>query len=241
MKNHIIFLFLFCTATVSAQVDDSTASMMPPQMAGVLNFPKQFFFFDFTNSGWLNAPENIKSKLISGGLNINLFYEFNIVKAKVGIAPGISYSVSGVKSNSIYKYEYSTAGSEMVYTDLEPYSDSLFIKSKLSVSYVEIPVEVHIHLKPNSKKLGFLIAPGFRAGMLVGDFWKLNYHQSIVGADKLKVYGIENISPFRYGVSLRLMYYKFGLFGYYQLNHLFEENKGAAVTPYSVGISVSPF
>lgn len=241
MKNRFLFLLLFSVSPTFSQVNDSTGSMMPPQRAGVLNFPKQFFFFDFTNSGWLNAPEDIKTKLISGGLNFNFFFEFNIIKSKLGIAPGISYSVSGTKSNSIYDYQYSDFGSEIVYTRLTLLGDTLYTKSKLSVSYLEIPVEVHIHLKPNSKKLGFLIAPGFRAGVLVGDFWKLNYHQSIAGADKVKIYGIENISPFRYGVTLRLMYYKFGLFGYYQLNHLFEENKGDAITPYSIGISVSPF
>ncbi|MBX7107441.1 MAG: PorT family protein [Chitinophagales bacterium] len=240
MKCRLVFLFLVCTVAASAQVNDTTASMMPPQVAGVLNFPKQFFFFDISNTTWLNAPDDVQTKLISGGLNINFLYEFNVISSKLGIAPGISYSVSGVKSNAVYDYEFNSSGSEVLFTDLKPY-DTLYTKSKLSVSYLEIPLEVHIHLKPNNRRLGFLIAPGFRAGVLAGDFWKLNYHSSVAGAEKVKVYGIENISPFRYGVSLRLMYYKFGLFGYYQLNHLFEESKGPAITPFSIGVSVSPF
>lgn len=240
MKCRLVFFFLVCTVAASAQVNDTTASMMPPQVAGVLNFPKQFFFFDISNTTWLNAPDDVQTKLISGGLNINFLYEFNVISSKLGIAPGISYSVSGVKSNAVYDYEFNSSGSEVLFTDLKPY-DTLYTKSKLSVSYVEIPLEVHIHLKPNNRRLGLLIAPGFRAGVLAGDFWKLNYHASVAGAEKVKVYGIENISPFRYGVSLRLMYYKFGLFGYYQLNHLFEESKGPAITPFSIGVSVSPF
>ncbi len=240
MKNQLIILFLFCTVAASAQVNDSTASMVPPQMAGVLNFPKQFFFFDISNNGWLHAPPEVKPKLISGGLNINFLYEFNLVSSRLGIAPGVCYSVSGVKSNSVYQYEFNSSGDEVLFTDLEPY-DTLYTKSKLSVSYLEIPLEVHIHLKPNNRRLGFLIAPGFKAGLLVGDFWKLNYHSTVAGAEKVKVYGIENISPFRYGVSLRLMYYKFGLYGYYQLNDLFEDEKGPAITPFSIGITVSPF
>ncbi|MEO6167731.1 MAG: outer membrane beta-barrel protein [Chitinophagales bacterium] len=241
MKNQLIFLFLFSSAIAVAQVEDSNSGI-PPQVAGVLNFPKQFFFFDFTQNGWLNAPDEVKTEFISGGLNVNFLYEFNIIGSHLGIAPGLSYSVSGVKNNAFFRYDYADDGIEVVYTDLTIIEDdSVIEKSKLSVSYLEIPVEVHIHLKPNERGRSFLIAPGFRGGVKVGDFWKLNYNSSIAGVDKIKLYGIENISPFRYGVSLRLMYYKFGLFGYYQLNQLFEKGKGPDITPFSVGITVSPF
>ncbi|HUM45590.1 MAG TPA: outer membrane beta-barrel protein [Chitinophagales bacterium] len=241
MRNRLTFLFIFTSIVAVAQVEDST-SRMPPQVAGVLNFPKQFFFFDITQNGWLNAPEGVETKFISGGLNINFLYEFNIIGSHLGIAPGLSYSVSGVKSNAFFMYQYGDDGKEVVYTDLTIIEgDSIIEKSKLSVSYLEIPVEVHIHLKPNERGRSFLIAPGFRGGVKVGDFWKLNYNNNIAGVDKIKLYGVENLSPFRYGVSLRLMYYKFGLFGYYQLNHLFEGNKGPDISPFSVGITISPF
>jgi hypothetical protein len=237
----IVFFILHSATFTKAQSGDST-SLMPPQVAGMLNFPKQFFFFDFTQNTWLNAPEGVETKFISGGMNISFLYEFNVISSHLGIAPGIGYSVTGVKSNSIFDYQFNNDYTEIVYTDLELYGDSGGItKSKLSVSYLEIPLEVHIHLKPNERGKSFLIAPGFRAGVKVGDFWKVKYHQTFPGYDKAKFYNIEHIEDFRYGLSLRLMYYKFGLYTYYQLNHLFEKGKGPEITPFSVGITVSPF
>lgn len=225
----------------NAQTEDST-SLMPPQMAGMLNFPKQFFFFDFTQNTWLNAPEGIETEFISGGLGISFLYEFNVISSHLGIAPGIGYSVAGVKSNAVIEYQYNNDFTEIVYTDLKLYDDSSeIIKSKLSVSYMEIPLEIHLHLKPNERGKSFLIAPGFRAGLNVGDFLKLKYHQTNPGYDKTKYYNIENIESFRYGISLRLMYYKFGLYTYYQLNDLFEKGKGPEITPFAIGITVSPF
>lgn len=241
MRNNLIFLFLFSSVIALAQ-EDNSSSGIPPQVAGVLNLPKQFFFFDITQNGWLNKPEEVKTKFISGGLNVNFLYQFNIIGSRLAIAPGLSYSVSSVKSNSIFDYEYSDDYSEVIYTDLKLFTDSADAKSKLSVSYMEVPVEIHIHLKPNERGRSFLIAPGFRAGVRVGDFWKVKHNQQYIpGYDKVKFYNIENISQFRYGLSLRLMYYKFGLFGYYQLNHLFEKDKGPAITPFSIGVTVSPF
>lgn len=241
MLRYFIFFCLFFSTAASAQVNDTTASLMPPQMAGVLNFPRQFFFFDITQNTWMGAPDELKTDFISGGFNASFLYEFNIIGSHLGVAPGISYSVAGVKSNAMIEYQYDSNFDEIIYTNLHVPADTGIVKSKLSVSYLEIPLEVHIHLKPHERGKSFLIAPGFRAGVRVGDFWKVNYHQTVQGYDKVKYYNIEHIESLRYGISLRVMYYKFGLFGYYQLNELFEKDKGTAVSPFSIGISVSPF
>lgn len=241
MKSIFSIIILFSSLAASAQENNSDVAGMPPQVAGVLNFPKQFFFFDITNTGWSKAPDDVTTHLISGGLHINFLYEFNLIGSRLGIAPGISYAVSGVKTNSIFEYRFSDDGNSVAYTGIVPFEDSAIDKSKLSVSYFEIPLEVHIHLKPHSRGRSFLIAPGFRAGIRTGDFWKVHYNSAAPGIEKAKLYNIENISNFRYGVSLRVMFYKFGLFGYYQLNPLFESGKGPAIMPYSVGVSISPF
>ena len=232
-------LLFVCLLSIAGRIGVSAQETeMPSTMASVFNQPRQFFFFDFTQTNWLNAPAGVKSEFISGGWNFNFLYEINVIPTRLGIAPGISYAVTGVKSNAIFSYEYN--GDDVTYTNLVVTEDSAISKSKLSTSFIEIPLEIHIHSNASgARNKSFLIAPGFRAGVMVGDFWKLTILNPPFS--KIKIYDIENVSPFRYGVSLRLMFYKFGLFGYYQLNHLFEKDKGPQITPVSFGITVSPF
>jgi hypothetical protein len=238
MKRYIALLIFLVPVYVISHAQDSIPKP-PSAVPNMLNLPKQFLFIDITQNTWLDAPAGIETKFISGGINFSLLYEFNIIGAHLGIAPGLGYSVSSVKSNSMVEFLYDTGTYDVSYTDLIP--STLYAKSKLSTSYLEIPVEIHIHVKPNERGKSFLIAPGFRAGLLVGDFWKYKPNQSPGGVTKAKLFGIKNISEVHYGISLRLMYYKFGLFGYYSLSSLFEEGKGPDITPVSFGITVSPF
>lgn len=242
MKYLVLLLLLSMPELLSAQVNDS----IPKAPAGsgvpnVLNLRRQFFFIDFTQNNWLNTPDGVKTKFIGGGVNINFLYEFSIIKTSLGIAPGLSYSVTSVKTNSIYEYTYGGSSfNDIVYTDLVKYDSSNYKKSKLSTSFIDIPVEIHFHTRPNDKGRSFLIAPGFRGGVSVGDFWKLKFAEDVQGVNKAKIYGIANLSDFHYGISLRLVYYKFGVYGYYSLSKLFDDGKGPAVTPISFGITLSP-
>ncbi|MCY7408728.1 MAG: PorT family protein, partial [Chitinophagales bacterium] len=127
-------------------------------------------------------------------------------------------------------------------TQLAPYSDTLdILKNKFSASYLDVPLEFRIRIKPDQKGKNFWIAPGFRAGILVSDFWKLKYTESNGDISKSKVYGIANIEKFHYGISLRAGYYKFGIYSFLALNNLFEKDKGPELTPFSLGITFTPF
>jgi hypothetical protein len=240
MKYLILFSLLYSIATAKAQISDSSASNST-DIPNVFKFQKQFFFLDILENGWLNAPPNIEAKVFSGGFNLNLLYEINIIPSLLSIAPGISYSVTTVKTNAKYQYIFNSDSSEILFTNLEQVNPLLYEKSKLSTSTIGIPVELHIYTKANEKGRGFLIAPGFRAGLLAGDFWKFKYTGEQPGQSKIKIYGIENLSSFNYGLSLRLMYYKFGIYGYYSMSRLFEKGKGPDITPVSLGFTLSPF
>lgn len=238
MRNIVLVSIILITLNLHAQVKDSIPKSYSP-VSGVLNLPKQFFFIDITQNSWLDAPAGVTTKWISGGVNVNFLYEINLIGSLFSIAPGLSYSVHGVKSNSFFDYHLDS--NKITYTDIVPVPDSILKKSKLSTSYLEVPLEIHIHTRPaGEKRKSFLIAPGFRIGLLVDDFWKVKSGTQPLAPSKVKIYDIENISKLHYGISLRLMYYKFGLYGYYSLSKLFGKDKGPAITQYSVGISLSP-
>ena len=233
----IVFIFVL---PISAFSQDSSGYSMSAisAMPAMLHLQRTFIFIDITNGFWLSKPDDIKTNLISGGVNFNLAYEIQLVKNIFTIAPGISFSNVTVKNNATYQYEFLNDDPEG-YTALIPISDSVeYLKNKLSTSFIDIPLELRFRVNPDERGRNFWIAPGFRIGWLVSDFWKYKYSD---GVDKMKTktYNIKNLETFHYGISLRTGFYKFGVYAFYSLSDLFES--GTEVTPFTVGITVTPF
>ena len=88
---------IFLSGLSFAQVNDSTNYFPPPPggnpaVSSVLRSQKHLLFIDITENSWLNLPEGITTKFISGGVNFSLYCDIFIVKKYFGIAPGISFS-----------------------------------------------------------------------------------------------------------------------------------------------------
>jgi len=216
-------------------------------MPGLLGSQRNFIFFDITQNMWVKAPDYIETKFFSGGFNVNLFYDIRIFKSYISLAPGISFSNATVKSNTYPSY-YQNSQHLLDSTGLTLYTDSSFVnindpglKLKFSTSYLDIPIELRFRIKPDQRGKNFWIAPGFRAGILLGDFFKYNGTDIFGNPIKFKQYKVTAIENFHYGISLRAGYYKDGVYVFYSLTNLFEKNKGTEVTPFSAGITLTPF
>ena len=112
--------------------------------------------------------------------------------------------------------------------------------SKISTSFIDVPLEFHLRVKPKQRSKNLWIAPGFRAGLMVNNFWKYRGDDGTGYEVKFKSYKIENMNTFHYGISLRAGYYKFGVYAFYSLVDLFEDNKGTELRPFSLGLSFTP-
>lgn len=239
-----VIALLFFSAFSFAQVND-TANYFPPPppdnnsaVSNVLRSQKHLLFIDITQNTWLHLPDDITTKFISGGFNISIFYDFFIAKKFFGIAPGISFSNVTVKSNAIPVEDPSALPEG--FTNMQVVSDTPlhYVKNKISTSYLDLPIEFRFRIKPDVRGKNFWIAPGFRAGFLLSDFWKKKIDSP--NSSKEKIYNIQFIEKFHYGVSLRAGYYKFGGYVFYSLTDLFEKNRGTYLTPFSVGITLTP-
>jgi len=244
-RSSFVTALLFFSAFSFAQVND-TANYFPPPpgnnpgVSSVLRSQKHLLFIDLTENSWLHLPEGITTKFISGGFNFSIFYDFFVAKKFFGIAPGISFSNATVKNNSYFMFSQNVNGN-IDSTWLVPF-DSTFnvLKNKLSISYLDFPIELRFRIKPDVRGKNFWIAPGFRVGFLLSDFWKYKQDDPLSPYNKYKIYGIPNIEKFHYGVSLRAGYYKFGVYAFYSLTRLFEKNRGPDLVPFSVGIALTP-
>lgn len=105
-------------------------------------------------------------------------------------------------------------------------------KSKLTVSYLTVPLilEIATPLRFNSKRL--TLAGGIIGGVNIGSHTKIKYSRS-----KEKEHGNFNISPLKYELTGRIGLGEICLFAKYGMTPLFRDGKGPELMPFVVGIS----
>ena len=108
--------------------------------------------------------------------------------------------------------------------------------NKLSVNYIDIPLELRYRSKviSNGKRIKF--SAGFKPGYMIQNHFK------VMGSGiKYKYYNWANINKWHYGITGRLGYGRLGLSMYYGMNTLFKDGRGPAMTPYSISLSISVY
>jgi hypothetical protein len=107
------------------------------------------------------------------------------------------------------------------------------IKSKLTVSWLNVPLMFHYSAKHSS----FHLAAGGFAGYRLGSHSKTKY--SVDGSEKKDhVYTNFFLNSFQYGGRVQVGFYDVDFFVQYNLNQLFTKNKGPALTPFSFGFTL---
>lgn len=189
------------------------------------------FILEFMNDGWLDLPEEIDYRGYSPGFNVYLMNDI-FAKKDHPLSLGIGYGLSShnVHTDGIFQ-EIDTNG---IYTALVKFDNSVNLKkNKHAVTYMEVPIELRFISQDG---LGFKIHLGGKIGYRIADHMK-----TIDSSGKRKVYNVEGINKWRYGLTGRIGYGKLTLAGFYSLTELFEENKGPKLIPYSIGIGLILF
>jgi hypothetical protein len=116
-------------------------------------------------------------------------------------------------------------------------------KSMVAMNYIDVPLELRFNANPEDPARSFKVAIGGRVGYLVNAHTKIKYKED-GETKKLKNAQDYNLNRFRYSASLKIYIGNFGFFGYYNLNTLFQDNKGPEKTQaqvYTFGITLSSF
>ncbi len=110
-------------------------------------------------------------------------------------------------------------------------------KSKVNFTYLDLPIEIKLRWEN-----GFKLVPGFKVGYLIDSKQKYKgdrYDEQIMVKEKSKT--IRQKEDWSYGFTLRIGYKVASLYGYYQISDVFQAGKGPALSPISVGITITPF
>lgn len=162
-------------------------------------------------------------------VNINfLEYNISLKKERLGIVTGMGWSMKNYKFDNRITIENINGMIEPVLLD----PDNLE-KSKLTVSYLNVPLLLEFQVPVNNGSNQLFISGGVIGGININSHTKVKYNNS-----KTKDHGSFNINPFQYAVTTRIGLKDVALYGTYSLSPLFKDKKGPELFPFSIGISL---
>ena len=150
-------------------------------------------------------------------------------KTRLSASIGLEFSWNNYKFS-----ENVVIGKDSASVTFDPFAASQKkIKSKLTVSWLNVPFMVHY----NAKKSSFHMALGGFAGYRLGSHSKTKFTDDGV-MKKEKEFTNFYLNSLQYGLRFQFGFYDVDFFAAYNLNSLFSSGRGPALTPVSFGITL---
>ena len=190
---------------------------------------------------WQGLPADMNARTINQGAQVYGLYNYRIKESSIYLAGGIGISTHNMYSNNYIDDVQADSIEFMKIPD-----DINYKKSKLSLAYVDVPLEFRIKTDKQ-----FRIAFGFKFGFNIDAHTKYKGNRmneaddGTVSTDgvnvKEKEKDVKQIESWRYGPTFRIGYKWFNVTVYYQLSKVFKVDKGPQLYPISIGVAVIPF
>lgn len=174
----------------------------------------------------LNQPASLE-------VNIN-FVEYNIclVPHRLGIVSGLGLQYNNYKFDDPITIDKGEDG----LIEWLPVDDRNFKKSKLTVSYLTLPIMLEWQIPVNDRSNYFYVSGGMIGGLNLGSHTKIKTNNS-----KSKDKGSFNVNPFKYSAVARIGLRDFSIYATYSLSSLFKDDKGPELFPFSIGVCLVNF
>jgi hypothetical protein len=191
---------------------------------------------DFNHDRFQLLPQGVTQGYFSFGVNAYLFHDRPLnKKGTLAFAIGAGVSSFNIHNNAQFSYTENDEGN--LITEFTPFAEGLeYKKNKLSLNYLEIPVEFRIRTmkidEEDKSRTNFRLYLGFKAGYLLSSHTKYKDDDS-----KIKVYNIKNLLEYRYGPTLRIGFKKIGFQAFYSMTSIFKTGLGPELYPFSLGIT----
>jgi len=194
------------------------------------------------NTGGLDMPKGYEFLELkyekSTNFNINFFQQsFNLAGNKLGLVTGM-----GIQW---YNYRFSNdvvirADSSVLYGYNDDNSGKSYIKSKLTASYLVIPLLLEFQTNPHHNSRSFHISGGVIGGVRLGSHSKQVYTENGSGKTKPKTYDSFYLQPFRLDGTMRIGWGPINLYANYSIIEMFRKDRGPELYPFTVGL-ILPF
>jgi len=193
---------------------------------------------DVFHSFWMNLPGKVTSKF-NPGFNIAVLWDFKATKkSPISFGLGVGCTYHTQFSNALLRYDPESKTTKYyILPSIIGHKDSLKL-NRMTYINCNIPLELRYR-----HKNGFKFTMGVRLG-LVAEISQRYKGKNIEGngtEENFKSFLTTDRQKVNFDVYIRCGWKFVGVYYSYQVNKLFNEGKGPAVNPMSLGISLSLF
>jgi hypothetical protein len=175
-------------------------------------------------------------------LNTGKSWNWNVNVVDLGVGLGTSYVglATGLGFEFTY-YNFDGQNSIMkdpdtgVIVEYVPSYAGNITKSRLHTSFITVPLLLEFQI-PTSGRGRIYLSGGVLGSAKLWSNTKIKYKVS-GDKSKEKTKGDYNLSPFRYGFTVRAGYRNFGLYANYMMTSLFKPSRGPELYPFSMGLA----
>ena len=205
MKKSLIILFLLSKWVLFSQTEPQK------KIESDSLYREDQFYFTITNNSLQNGPKNFKQNRFSLGLATGFLRDMPINKKRnFSIAAGFGYSIIILNQN----IKITEAESEKTYSVVE---NSNYDKNKLSLHYIDFPLEIRWRTSNATDSQFWRIYSGFKFSYMVYNQYKFESTNDIISLQN-----IPEVNKVQYGVYLSAGWDTFNIYLYYGLNPIFK-------------------
>lgn len=218
---------------------DSTA----PTPKANLTMPRSndHFLLQVGYTTWTGAPDSINFGGLPRTFNMYFMFDFPFrTNPKLSTAIGV-----GVASDNVFfdkmAVELNGTTNNVQFRNLA--DTNHFKKYKINTAYLEAPIELRYRSNPDNDRKSFKAAIGVKVGLLVNAHTKgknlENRNGNSIGSYTQKIQSRQYLNSNRIGLTARVGYGNFSLFGAYAATPLFKEGAAAPIRPLTIGLTIS--
>ena len=207
------------------------------------NRPADHFMIQLSSDHWTGMPDSISSHQsgFSRGLNIYIMTD-KPFKTNPKYSLGIGIGVGS--SNIVFKkmnVDLKSTSPKLPFTAVD--SSNHFKKYKLSLSYLEVPLELRYSTNPLNPAKSWKIAIGGKAGIIINAHTKgkelLDKNERSLNTYTEKENSKTYFNGTRFMATARIGYGIFSLYGAYGLSNVLKDVAGPAMKLYQIGFTLS--
>lgn len=167
--------------------------------------------------------------------NLNLYEQnFNLINNHLGIITGLGLQYNNYRFNDKVILD-PDADQVFGYKNTNP--DRSYLKSKLVVNYLTVPLLLEYQTNRFSRVNSFHMTAGMVLGLRIGSHSKQVYKNG--SKNKNKDRDDFHLQPFRYDLMARIGWGDVNLFASYSMNTLFKKDKAPELYPFTIGITLT--
>lgn len=230
MKKFTVFIFgilllRFVGFSQSEMTIDSTGKMMNEQI-----------IIDINLMSWVNYPSEITVKPTSSEFSLSYMNLLFGKKSHFSMNMGLGISTQNVKFDAYISQSASNMPTFQLFDDSITYK-----KNKLTMVFVDVPLEFRVRTNNNIHMKNFKITFGGKIGYLIKSYHKYvgdEYRFDTDASVRFKEYKVPFLNKIHYSAFAKIFYGKFGFNVNYAFSKAFDTEFKPEFFPISVGISM---